>query len=54
VIDIEKLKRSAEKSGKSAVVSRSWLRQVLAEITAGREAQARAGQCFGLPKEKRL
>lgn len=54
MIDLVALKRSAEMPGESAVVSRNWLRQVLAEITAGRDAQARAGHCFGLPPGKTL
>lgn len=40
-IDLDKLAASANRPGKNAIVSRSWLRQVLEELTAAR-AQAPA------------
>jgi hypothetical protein len=53
-IDLEELKRSAEAEGESAVVSRSWLKRALAELTDGRAARERLGHCFGLPQAKTL
>jgi hypothetical protein len=48
LIDLAALKREAESAdGDRTVVDRSWLRQALAELTAGRKAQARLGQVFG-------
>ena len=55
MIDLEQLKRAAESGkGDRAVVERSWLRQAFAELSAGREAQRRLGECFGLPPGKTL
>ena len=55
MIDLELLRRAAESGeGDRAVVERSWLRQAFEELTAGREAQRRLGECFGLPQGKTL
>lgn len=55
MIDLAALKRSAESAdGACTVVERSWLKQVLAELTACRETAARTGQCFGLPAGETL
>lgn len=35
-------------------VRRRMLKQIVAELTAGREAQAREGQAFGLPQGQRI
>ena len=49
MIDLEALRREAESTdGDKAVVTRNWLHQVLAELSAGREAHQRLGQVFGL------
>ena len=55
MIDLNALAREAASAdGDRAVVSRSWLAQVLSELTSCREATRVCGQCFGLPRDKRL
>ena len=55
MINLRELKAEAEsKDGDRTVVERSWLKQVLTELTACREAQAHRGQCFGLQPGERL
>ena len=48
MIDREALRREAEShDGDRTIVSRAWLRQVLAELTAADEAAAALGKVFG-------
>lgn len=48
MIDRAALKREAEsEDGDRTVVSRAWLKQVLAELTAADEAAAALGKVFG-------
>lgn len=48
MIDRDALRREAESGdGDCAVVTRSWLKQVLAELTAADEAAAALGRVFG-------
>lgn len=55
MIDLEQLRREAESSdGDRTVVERTWLKQVLNELTEGRRAQKRCGELFGLPQGKTL
>ena len=57
MIDLEALRQAAGKDDGDCVVERCWLRQVLHEIEAGREAAkalAHAGETFGLRREARL
>lgn len=58
MIDLEKLATVANLPGEREVVSRSWLRQVLKELTAARIAQDRRNaaideiaKIFGVPAE---
>ena len=54
-VDLDALAVSAGRTDSDkAVVSRTWLKQVLAELSDARSAQARAGQAFGLPQGMRL
>ncbi len=49
-LDLDALATSAERTDTAyAVVSRSWLKQVLTELRAARRDEQRAGQTFGLP-----
>lgn len=49
MIDLEKLDAAAHAPGKTARVSRSWLRQVQTELVAARALRKPCGNCFGLP-----
>ena len=50
MLDLDKLRRVAMDAGEGALVpvTGKLLNQVIAEIEAGRAAQARTGQTFGL------
>lgn len=42
-IDLDALKREAERDGSDCVVTRRWLRQVLAELTEARTPRSHPG-----------
>lgn len=52
MIDLAKLEDVANRPGKEARVSRSFLRQVHAELAEARQARRPCGTCFGLPGGK--
>lgn len=61
MIELDVLRQAAAQTGRPVEVTPGFLQQVLAEITAGRAAQAqlavhekRRGQCFGLPPGERI
>ncbi|WP_338445937.1 hypothetical protein V5F89_12380 [Pelagerythrobacter marensis] len=52
MIDLGKLEQTLAdaEGGRPVTVTPAWLRQVLEELRAGRDAAARSGQVFGLPE----
>jgi hypothetical protein len=56
MVDLEMLCRAATAGdgAEEVAVTRRMLGQVVAELTAAREAQAREGQVFGLPRDQRI
>ena len=64
-VDLARLKAVAERTDgetqellvdlrKDAIIERSYLKQILEELTACRDAEVSAGRCFGLPEGTRL
>ncbi|MDE8654788.1 hypothetical protein [Novosphingobium album (ex Liu et al. 2023)] len=57
MIDIDVLKRAARDAageGRPIELTPACFHQLIAELEAGRRAQAEAGQTFGLPRGVRL
>lgn len=56
MLDLQALKRAAEggEGTDEVPVTRRCLAQIVSELEDGREAQARLGECFGLPKGQSL
>jgi hypothetical protein len=56
MLDLNLLKRAAEGGDgvEEVPITRDCLAQIVDELGAGRAAQARLGQCFGLPQGSTL
>ena len=54
MIDIAVLKRAAGDRGRTVELTSECLEQIISELEAGRRAQEKLGQAFGLPQGAKL